>query len=205
MASKTAENVFCLQVFGSLAGQETMNDFYYRLDHPASHAELAAILTDVTPVIAVDWSVNLPSTWHGRSLFAFDMTTPTGENAVDDGISSAVGSAGGTPLPNNVTIAIARKNGLRGRSGNGRIFWQGLTSGQLADENRVSSGTQAALLENMAQLDNIVITHDAVPVILSFQHDGVVTTEATVFTLANWVFSDDVIDSRRRRLPGRGV
>lgn len=205
MPSRTAENVAAVQVFGTLAGQEVMNDFYYQFDHQPDHSDLVAL----TSAIAGAWISTavpvLPGTWMGRNVFAFDMTVDTGENAIDDSIQGVVGTSGGVALPNNVTLAIARKNGRRGRSGNGRIFWQGIADSLMLDENHVQPAAAEDFVIACEALDVAALGVGGTAVILSFQHDGVVSSAATIYPLLQWIAVDNVIDSRRRRLPGRGV
>jgi len=201
MATKTAENVVCLQIFGSLAGKDTMNDFYYQLDHPATHTELVEMVGSAADVVEEGWLGDLPVNWVGRSVFAFDMTTPTGANAVSDAIVGLVGTGLGTPQPNNVTFAIARKNGLRGRSGNGRVFWQGIPGGYMEDANHISAAYANDLVAQIQTLDAAMSALGADPVILSYQQDGVVSSAATIYPLFDWVATNLVVDTRRKRVP----
>lgn len=205
MPSKTAANVAAVQVFGTLDGQEVMNDFYYRFAAQPTVEQLVELAGVVSDVWEEAFLEGLPNSWVGRSVYAFDMTVPDGANAVDDGIVGQVGTATGTPLPNNVSFAFARKNGLRGRSGNGRIFWMGLSVGGMADENSVLTGFITGGLSMLSTLDTAAEGLAGTPVILSFQNGGVASDEATIYEIANWVAVTNVVCSRRRRLPGRGV
>lgn len=204
MPSKTAENVAAVQIFATLAGQEVMNDFYAQYDHQPNHSDLVDLTSAVAGVVIANFVGRLPPTWKGVSVFAFDMTVDTGANAVDDSIAGVVGVDSGVALPNNVTIAVARKNGLRGRSGNGRIFWMGLTDGNLDTENTIAASRAAALVTACEAVDAAMVDLGATPCILSYQHDGVVSSAATIYPIDKWLVTDFVLDSRRRRLPGRG-
>lgn len=205
MAFKTAHNVACVQIFGTKSGQDVMNDLYYAYETQPTHEELVTLAGNIGDVITEDWLAYLPSDWVGRSVFAYDMTVSDGANAVDDGIAGSVGTAGGDPLPNNATLALARKNGLRGRSGNGRVFWMGLSKTMTPTVNEVGSVWYEAMLAALNTADEAAVTGGAErPVILSFQRNHVVSTEATVYDLAEWVVTDNTIDSRRRRMPKRG-
>lgn len=205
MATKTAENVAAVQVFGTLAGQQVMNDFYFQFDEQPTHIQLVNLAEAVSATIIEVWPNHLSGAWEGRSVFAFDMTVESGENAVNDSIAGFLGIAPGTPRANNETLAVARKNGLRGRSGNGRIFWPGLTQGMCDTPNTVSAVYAAAFVVDCKAIDAAALDVGGTGVILSFQHNGIVSDAATVYPIDNWITTDRVVDSRRRRLPGRGV
>lgn len=205
MASKTALHVACIQILGSLDGQEVMNDLYYQYAAQPTHADLVELTASIADVVVENAFAALPTSWVGRYVFGFDMTVPDGANAVDDSILGTVGTLTGTPLPNNVSFAVARKNGLRGRSGNGRIFWMGLATSIMADENFVTSDYATTLIGVMETFDLAASGLDATPVILSFQNDGVHSDEATIYPIASWSAQSLCVCSRRRRLPGRGV
>jgi hypothetical protein len=115
------------------------------------------------------------------------------------------GTAGGNPQPNNVTFALARKSGLRGRSFNGRVYWPGISSGQISANNILSAVVAAAMVAALQTLDDGVTALDAIAVIVSWQHDHVTVTEGVVSEIVDWLFTDTTLDSRRRRLPGRGT
>lgn len=204
MATRLANHVACVQVFGTLALKEVMNDLYYLFDHQPDHSDLVALTSAVAGAVIETWVPVLPGTWKGRTVFAFDMTVAEGVNAVNDEIAGVVGTSGGIALPNNVTLAVARKNGLRGRSGNGRIFWQGIAESLMADENHVGQPTATAYVNALKAADAAAVDVGGEPVILSFQRDGVVSTAATVYALDTWTVTDLRTDSRRKRLPKSG-
>lgn len=204
MATKTALNVACVQIFGSLDEKPTMNDLYYRFAAQPTHEQLVSLCSAIAGVVTELWSIGLPAIWKGRSVFAFDMTVADGANAVDDTIAGLVGTFPGDPLPNSVTFAIARKNGLRGRSGNGRIFWQGVTSEALEDANHVTSTWAADRVTDVKAMDTAAADVEASPVILSFQSGGVFNPAAHVYDLDTWLATDFRLDTRRKRLPKSG-
>jgi hypothetical protein len=203
MAAKTAENVAVVQIFGTLDGQEVMNDLYYQFATPRTHVELVEIVAAVSDVVEETWLSLLPTSWVGRSVFAYDATVSDGANAVDDAIVGMVGTSGTTALPNNVAPVVARKNGLRGRAGNGRVFWMGVGEGALEDANNLDPTFATALVSALATVDSAIVALDGTPVILSYQKDGIISDAATIYPLADWTVVSLVVGSRRKRLPKR--
>lgn len=103
------------------------------------------------------------------------------------------GSAGGTAHPNNVTVAIAHRTGLRGRSFRGRSFHIGLTSSQAAD-NQVNAGFITDITTNCYdQLIGGSGVGGANLVVMS--RKLLIMTEVTLNTVNIFV------DSMRKRLP----
>jgi len=125
----------------------------------------------------------------------------------------------GTPLPNNVTAAIKKLTGLRGRSFRGRIYHIGIASGYLADVGHLSAGTVTAYLNQwelfFAEIH--ALAGAFVHVVVS-RYSGVenvivggrykrqaIPRDAGVATPVTSLQMDATLDSQRRRLPGRGL
>lgn len=113
-------------------------------------------------------------------------------------------------LPNNVSLAISFRTTTRGRSFRGRNFFPGLTEGQVVG-NEVESSVVADLILAYDVLKEPTISSLAEWVVVS-RFSGVdpdtgvpiprTTGIATHVTTV--VVVDRIIDSMRRRLPGRG-
>lgn len=186
------------------AGQEIINTFYGQMDGYAlaDVESLAAIVdgivdTDFKPLIAagVDY-VN--TTVRGLNA-AIDIEAVNADHA-------GACSLAGTTLPNNCSLAIKRASGFTGRGARGRIYWPPMTSGVLeVGGDTIAAATTEAIVAALDALDAAVNTAGFVPVIVHRVAAGVPLVPAAVFTLLEWVVVDRVIDSMRRRLPGRGV
>lgn len=113
------------------------------------------------------------------------------------------GGHSATPsLPNNVTVSMKWNTGLRGRSYRGRTYHIGLCESMVTGNN-LAGAEPAAFIGVYAQLISTLDGAGKELVVASkFQGNaprvtGVATTILTCTT-------DGVIDSQRRRLPGRG-
>ncbi len=107
-------------------------------------------------------------------------------------------------LPSNVTVAVKWTTGLTGRSYRGRTYHIGLTDPQVSG-NLLASTTRASLQSGYQALLTGLTTFnvDYRLVVVSKYHNNAprVTGVATDILSCS---IDPVVDSQRRRLPGRG-
>jgi hypothetical protein len=110
----------------------------------------------------------------------------------------------GSPMPNNVTLAISFRSNTTGRSGRGRNYVVGLVEADVAN-NEVNSGVVALWQAAYAKLfvGEGYIT-SAVWSIYSRQQGGEDRLSGVLYPIFTVVATDPVVDSQRRRLPGRG-
>lgn len=114
----------------------------------------------------------------------------------------AVGEQTSPSMPGNVAFCLTKRSGRAGRSYRGRIYICGFGEGQV-DGNQLQVATAEGL---QAAVESIIVRSTSSTiggVIVSRQNAGVVRPAgvATVVTSVNYF--DRVVDSQRRRLPGR--
>lgn len=205
MAAVPATNVAEVQIRGTLAGQQVENTFFYRLGTAITQAALDALCAAVSGAFVAGSMDVLPSNYQIREVYGFDRTAGAGTQSTYTGDAGTPGTAGGTALPNNATIAIARKSGERGRNRNGRIYWPGMTTAMLVNPNTVLTSIANDIIDNLEQVDAAAIALEWTPVIISTVFEGHPLLTALITPIAQWVLTDLTLDSRRKRLPGRGV
>jgi hypothetical protein len=166
-----------------------------------------AQLNDLAAALAAWWNTNMKASAYSTvsltGVKITDLDDVTGQ-VVD--LSSGipiVGTSVSPSLPNNVTCVFTKRTALRGRSFRGRIYHIGLTEAAVTG-NIVSAGSVTGFITSY----NLLTTFTAATKVWklgvisrAFQGAPRVTgvfTECTQFT------SDGIIDSQRRRLPGRG-
>jgi len=191
--------------FYTYQGQQTMNRIH--VSHPASFPSEADCQA-VANTAAAWWTGNVQSivtnTLALRQIQATSIAEPNGPQATFSAGLPASGASTSPPLPNNVAFCVSLRSGLAGRSARGRWYWQGLTEEQVAG-NIVAGGV---VLSIVAAMDNLISTLSgggAQTVIVSYNANGVPRPGGPVkFIITDALAVDDVIDSQRRRLPGRG-
>lgn len=106
-------------------------------------------------------------------------------------------------LPNNVTVAVKKGTGLVGRSFRGRTYHIGLTEANV-DGNRINASTVTLLTNAYDALREPLGVVIPVDMVVLSEWSGGVQRAAGVATPVTAIAVDPVIDSQRRRLPGRG-
>lgn len=178
------------------------------LHYEASGVPIPDEMVELANDIIAWWSSDVrPQVNDQTSLIEVRVTS------LDDAIAPSVsvvtglplaGSAAQPMLPSNVTLSLTKRTILRGRNFRGRLYFIGLGEGQVVG-NTVNGVTVTALINaynNSLSFATTSLTWELVVVSLYFNNaprTSGVTTEVTSFT------SDGIIDSQRRRLPGRGI
>ena len=166
-------------------------------------------LADLT-VLASTVDANVASAWLAEISqdVSYVQTTVTGLASINDlqvidGSSSAIGLVAAPALPGNVTLAVKKTSGLTGRNARGRLFWIGLTTGQLdANENQVGSATAAAIVSNIESMRASIAGTVWTPVIVSRFLNKVKRATGVTFPWTGNSTVDRNVDSMRPRLLG---
>lgn len=213
MAARIGENAMSFQrvprtceivLVGERAGQEIINTFYAQHETDYTLANLVALANAVDTWAGTEWLTEMPADYN------YVRTDVRGLNAAIDLSATADAHAGNGALANsgfsnNSSLAVSRRSGFTGRGARGRVYIPPPSSAALADDNHVTADFEAAIVAVLDLMDEAVDGAGFIPVIVHRVASGVPLAEAVVFTLVEWVVVDRVIDSMRRRLPGRGV
>ena len=105
-------------------------------------------------------------------------------------------------MPNATTIAVKKNTGRAGRSYRGRVYHVGLTEIQVQD-NRITPTATAAINTAYSTLITRYTAINCEWVVASTQNNNVPRVVGVATPIVG-VSVDPVIDSQRRRLPGRG-
>jgi len=183
-------------------GQFVTNITHYRNEVPVDAAELlafaAAWVADWTTLIRPNQPTNV-------ILTAVRVTSLDTEFAPGIEYSAGLpvaGSATGVGLPNNVTVAVRLLTALRGRSYRGRTFHIGVRNTDVSN-NLITTLFASNLTTGYNGMRSISTTQEYLQVVVSRYEGGVLRPEG-ISTVVNAVQVERVIDSQRRRLPGRG-
>lgn len=114
-----------------------------------------------------------------------------------------IGTLGTDSMPNNVSISLTKRTIFRGRSYRGRIYQVGMGESQVQGNIVV-----ATPLTNMITAWELLLAFSTTSeawnmVVASKYEDGNERGTALLTPVIN-ITSDGIIDSQRRRLPGRG-
>lgn len=198
-----AANVIQAELIYSWDGQIVENVLHYQ----TVGAPSATDMSELGGFLVNWWQDNMDTNVAGSvSLDEVRMTDLTSEFAPGSSYTiglPASGAAVSASLPNNVTLSITKRTALRGRSYRGRIYQVGLTENAVVD-NEVSESIQAAILAAWNLAIEFALTSGTAPmVVVSRIQGGVERVTAEVTPVVSFS-TDGIVDSQRRRLPGRG-
>lgn len=197
----------CVQVKieGSLDGQMTINDLYFRSTiGPRSAADVIALNNAVASWYGTDIALNLNVAWLGRKTTARGLTNANAFQA-ESSLLGVDGAVTGEAMPNNVTMAVKFATGLSGRSYHGRNYVPGL-SDTIVDGNNIDPDWAALIVTGYS---NLIFPTAAIPsgwiwVVVSKFANNEPRTEGIFTEVIAVSVTDLTVDSMRTRLPGRG-
>lgn len=140
-----------------------------------------------------------------REVYVRDQSTLNGFQATATPTGALPGTSSSPSLPNNTSICASLRTGFTGRSARGRWFWQGLTEGGVV-ANTVDAGLLTSIDAALTNLASALAALGWNWIIVSYVSLGVPRPGGPVkFSVNNILFVDSIVDSMRRRLPGRGT
>jgi hypothetical protein len=203
MAFQPAPHCVEIIIHGTVADQEVVNTFYGKYPGAYTQANLDALASGVDVWVGEDW---LPLQ---GAQYSYVDTTVRGLSSSIDLISvnndhAGAGTAGSDCVSNDVSLSVKRASAFTGRGARGRVYMPPLAAGNMSDANHVSDAFVTAVETALNAFADILTGETVVEVILHRVAAGVPLAEAVAFTVVQYIVVDKVIDSMRRRLPGRG-
>lgn len=203
MAFIPAANIVRTTVEYLLDGQILANVF-----HVDANEAVDAVVTNAILDVFEDWldTLLMPALSDdiaATSVIGRDLTTATGglvERPFDTPIAGGVAVGA---LPNNVALCVTLLTDQAGRSFRGRSYIAGLNEDEVTLSN-ITLATATAFATIYADLVDALSTAGFELVVTSFQAAGVPRI-AAVSTPVTACGCNTVVDSQRRRLPGRGT
>lgn len=190
---------------GSVDGQQTINTLWFRSTiGPRTAIDVADLATSLRNWYSSFMCPILNEAFLGRRVTCRGMTNPNGFVAVHTMLGDD-GGVSGEAAPNNCTMAVSFQTGLAGRSYHGRNYIPVLTNSEVTG-NFIDAGFATSVVDAYSEL---VFGGSALP-------DGWIWIVASSFAnneprpvgvfheVMSVQVSDLVVDSQRRRLPGRG-
>jgi hypothetical protein len=198
-------NTVQIAIRGRLHGEQVVNTLYFQnLSGSGTSGDLASLGADILSWFVADMIPLLTSGYGLREVYAVDMSSETAPTAT---VTPAVQTSGGNlspSLPNNVALCVSFRTAGRGRSSRGRNYISGLTEADV-DNNVYTLATGNAVQAAYEKLlDAATFSLDWTWCVYSRYENGLPRPEAFTPPIEAVVLTDLVVDSQRRRLPGRG-
>lgn len=190
--------------------QQVENTLYFEYAADPTSPEMLSLGSAL-----LDWWVGFyaPLIWSGVELREIVITNLTSASSDQVSFPVPAGTTGDlslAPLPSNVTLTVSFRTASRGRSFRGRNYVVGMIKDQTTGANAVDAPTVASWISAYEELPTVAAGESVVWVVVS-RFSGVdgdgdpIPRVAGVTTPINSVvIVDNVVDSQRRRLPGRG-
>lgn len=204
MAFVAAPNIVEVQFRCTFQGSLTMNRIHVNVLHTPTSSDLATLVSElagwwidnVAPLVNVSLEL--------REVYAKSLASQPGPEATFSEGLPVTGSLSGEALPANCSLAVSLRSNVTGRSSRGRWFWQGFEEGQ-SNGSLISSGILTSIDQALTNLRSDIIDLGFIWVIVSYRHDNAPRVGGPVyFNVLDITIIDNVVDSQRRRLPGRG-
>lgn len=135
--------------------------------------------------------------------YMVDLASESGETRTAAPPTPSNGANGSNPAPLNVTLCVSYRTAQRGRSFRGRTYIAGLALDALSNQNIVPAIAGGMLAAFQAMRD-AASEADVPLVIVSRYHNKLPRATGLATPVTTVLLRDTVVDSQRRRLPGRG-
>lgn len=202
----TANTVQAELVF-SLHGSVVENTLSFEASAPVGGTEMA----DLAQVLAAWWPANVAAYVSNElSLTRVDvrgLDSATAATHSEPVIPAAPGTINDQALPGNCSLCISFRTALGGRSFRGRNYVPGITEGN-STGSQVASANANGILTAYNGLQAYVAANAFAAtwtwVVVSTRAGGVDRAAGVTTPITSAILVDYVVDSQRRRLPGRG-
>lgn len=202
-----AERVAEVEIRFSLDGQHCENTLYFERSATIDSDGLQALATAIETWWAAEIAPSLSANVHLVAVVATDLTSDSGPQYELTPSSPVSGGNSSPQLPNNVAWCIKFLTGFRGRSFRGRNYISGLTTGHRDTNNTITvdvANTFKTSYESLL-MGGGLLPEDWLWVVLSRYHANAPRVAGVWETVISVSYTDLILDSQRKRLPGRGL
>lgn len=178
------------------------------LQFQCSVALTPTLLNELAVKVLALWTTNVkPLLINTISLTAVkvtDLTTQIGPVVQYATGLPAAGTQTGDSLPNNCALVVTKRTLLRGRSYRGRIYHPGIPEAQCAG-NTVTNAFVTQIVNAYATMLTFTTTGASWDMVVMSRYNNNAPRAEADSNQVTTLTSDGLIDSQRRRLPGRGA
>jgi len=185
-------------------GQQIENTFYVSAEATIPEADLVTIADTVLDWVGSTYFPQLSNVVTCVGVKTVDLSTDTGPTHTSVPSSTLSGGVAQPSVPNATAWAVKRLTASRGRSGRGRVFVPAIPTTSRVGTNGLSSSFANAIVTAMNLLGTDLSTAGFQPVVVSRFHNHLPRVAGIALPITSWAYSDLVLDTQRRRGPGRG-
>lgn len=199
-----ATNVAQISPVHTTANEVWMNTHYIKLNSQPGIADLNALaniyLAWATATGRGHWATNTQLV----KMYCRDRTVVGGATIDFVPTAPVIGNRASVSLPNNCAFCVKKDCGLSGRHRRGRLYWGGLTEDVLDSSSQfLTTGAAVGITADLNTLRNNFQAYadGAQYVVCGWHNEGTLVNPADTFETVGFTFTDQAIDSQRRRLP----
>lgn len=186
------------------AGQQCANTLYFRQGSPWTALQLATACESL-----YNWWVDVlaPTVSTGvtlREVYGFSLETDSAPTATYAPSTPSAGTDVSPLLPNNVSLAVSFRTNRRGRAYRGRNYFLGLTESQVVESTVVETRVNAIAVAYQQLIPEDTVIPGATWVVVHRYNGRIPLGVGESEPVTSVAIVDPVVDSQRRRLPGRG-
>jgi len=205
MAFVPVPNTAKVAVMAHLNGQQYVNTTYREKALGWTSTDLFNLATEMMEWATTRFLTLVHTSFALDLVQCVDISVDGGAQATVAAPAASFGLKGGLCMPNNVAYTVSFRTGRTGRSYRGRNYVGGISDSSVEGVNLVKPAFRAECVDVFNDLIGGTIVTQGAWVVVSRFHDKVPLTTG-VTTVVNTVLTvDNVLDSQRRRLPGRGA
>jgi len=198
------ENVAEATVVHVQDNQLLVNTLYFFSTVPITEANLYALASGLGDIWENTFMPLKSSTVFLSEVNVIQLVPVPAPTAAWSPLTVVQGGDTNAASPNNVSLAISFRTGLSGRSYRGRNYWIGFT-----EPNVTNNQIDGTLVNSILAAYTLLIGVDAVASdwtwsVYSRYVNGVERETGTSTDVTSVGTTDSIVDSQRRRLPGRG-
>lgn len=192
-----------LEVTLLLEGQRIQNVYHYTVASSVTPVNMLAFANDYVNYWDVNWKGWYPTTVSLIEVKVTDLNIDTGPVVFATASLPIVGTRVGAALPNNCALVLTKRTIKRGRSFRGRTYFGPLCEPDVTANAVSGTFVSGAITRMQGQIEQIVGAETWTMCVLSRISDGAYRDFAETEPVIA-ISSDGLVDSQRRRLPGRG-
>jgi len=201
VADETAK----VQLYFSTPGGVAMNVLNFRTDGGWNAVSLDVLVDEIATSWEAQFSPLQSDQVECYRIVATDLGAPIPAQVDKAPVNDLTGGRASVIMPGNVTVVTKFGTGLAGRSQRGRTYHIGLTDDQCVGDSLVAG--MADTIRD-AWIDFAGEVHDSPAaadlVVVSYCHNNAWRAAAQVLNVTAFT-TEDVLDSQRKRLSGRGM
>lgn len=204
MAFIPVPNTLEVELVQSMDNQIIENTLYFEFETTPSESDAGGLATALIAWWDDQFSTELSADLLLLRVVVTDLSADDSFSLTFNATPTPAGKVSDGSVPNNCAICISFRTAGRGRSARGRNYVAGLPNGFVA-ANRVVATVTDSLVAAYNALVSLAGGAGAVWVVVSRFTNHLPRVSGATFPITTAVLVDNVLDSQRRRLPGRGT